>query len=62
MHTYMRIYIHMHVRTYIHRYFRTIGFFVSKVTDKSPLEYWFIKTQTWVIIQKNDGVIKTKWN
>ncbi len=32
-----------------------IGFCFNSVTDKSPVEYRFIKTKTQVFIQNNDG-------
>jgi len=42
--------------------FIQLGFSVSEVTDKSPVEYWFMKTEAQVFIQKTGGLIKTKWN
>jgi hypothetical protein len=32
--------------------FMQLRFSVNRVTDKSPVQYWFIKTKAWVVIQK----------
>ncbi len=37
-------------------------FSVSKVTEKSPFEYWFIKTKAGVFVHKNDGLSKAWLN
>ncbi len=42
--------------------FMQLGFSQTEQLTKSPVEYWFIKTKTQVFIQKNDDLIKTKWN
>ncbi len=42
--------------------FRAIGFFSNGVTDKSPVEYWFIKTETRVFKPEDDGLIKPNEN
>ncbi len=35
-----------------------MGFSVSRVTEKSPVEYWFIKTKAWVFLQKMKAWLK----
>jgi len=35
-----------------------LGFSISTVTDKCPVEYWFIKTKAWVFIQKMRAWLK----